>query len=88
MTPRASRHTSTQAAVTRPSPAPCRLADPRDSQALAPLYWLKPFGRVFLLLTKSLFCCWQISYAGGLISYAFSMGTKACVTAADLIDSE
>ena len=30
----------------------------------------------------------QISYAGGLISYTFSMGTKACVTSADLIDSD
>ena len=30
----------------------------------------------------------QISCAGGLISYAFSTGKKACVTAADLIDSE
>ena len=30
----------------------------------------------------------QISYADGLISYAFSTGTKACVTSADLIDSD
>ena len=30
----------------------------------------------------------QISYRGGLISYTFSTGTKACVTAADLIDSD
>ena len=30
----------------------------------------------------------QISYTGGLIFYVFSMGTKACVTAADLIDSD
>ena len=29
----------------------------------------------------------QISFAGGLIFYAFSTGTKACVTAAHLIDS-
>ena len=28
----------------------------------------------------------QISYRGGLISYIFPTGTKACVTAADLID--
>ena len=30
----------------------------------------------------------QISYRGGVISYTFSTGTKACVTAADLIDSD
>ena len=30
----------------------------------------------------------QISYVGGLISYALSLGTKACVKAADLIDSD
>ena len=30
----------------------------------------------------------QISYIGGLISCTFSTGTKACVTAADLIDSD
>ena len=28
----------------------------------------------------------QIFYIGGLIFYAFSKGTKACVTAADLMD--
>ena len=30
----------------------------------------------------------QISYVGGLKSYTFATGTKACVTAADLIDSD
>ena len=30
----------------------------------------------------------QISYTGSLIFYAFSKGTKACVKAADLIDSD
>ena len=30
----------------------------------------------------------QISYAGGLIFYAFSTETKACVTVADLSDSD
>ena len=30
----------------------------------------------------------QISFAGDLISYAFSAGTKGCDTAADLIDSD
>ena len=30
----------------------------------------------------------QIFYSGGLIFYVFSTGKKACVTAADLIDSD
>ena len=46
--------------------------------------WLKIYTTLLQLFATGR----QISYASGLISCTFSTGTKACVTSADLIDSD
>ena len=57
------------------------------------VYWFVIFGIVLMIKINPVLLLHfstgrQIFYSGGLIFYVFSTGKKACVTAADLIDSD